>query len=336
MSIRCARSRRGRICNSSRRNSSLSFSPTVGPWTLNGTNGFRLDGVAAGDTSGSSVAGAGDVNGDGFADVIVGAPWAHPHGSYSGSSYVVFGKASGFAASINLSSLNGTNGFRLDGVAADNWSGRGVAGAGDVNGDGFADVMIGRRGAGLTYVVFGKASGFASIIDLSTIDGGNGFGINRTGFPASVAGAGDVNGDGFADVIVGSPGDSPHGGNSGSSYVVFGKASGFAATIRVSKLDGTNGFRLDGTAVSDLSGSSVASAGDVNGDGFADVIVGADGAPNATYAGSSFIIFGRAPDTARTRIGAAAGQYISGGTFGDTLRGLGGRDALQAGAALTI
>ena len=86
--------------------------------TLDGTNGFKLSGVAAGDQSGRSVASAGDVNGDGFADLIVGAAWADPHGSNSGASYVVFGKASGFAANLDLSTLDGTNGFKLSGVAA--------------------------------------------------------------------------------------------------------------------------------------------------------------------------------------------------------------------------
>ncbi len=94
------------------------FASSLNLSTLNGTTGFRLDGVKANDCSGHSVAGAGDVNGDGFADVIVGACGADPNGSDSGSSYVVFGKASGFASSLNLSTLNGATGFRLDGVAA--------------------------------------------------------------------------------------------------------------------------------------------------------------------------------------------------------------------------
>ncbi len=78
-------------------------------------------------------------------------------------------------------------------------------------------------------------------------------------------------------MIVGATGN-PNGSSSGSSYVVFGKASGFAANLNVSSLDGTTGFRLDGEAAFDNSGCSVAGAGDVNGDGFADVIVGASGA----------------------------------------------------------
>jgi hypothetical protein len=284
------------------------FSSTVNLSSLNGTTGFRLDGAAAADSSGYSVASAGDVNGDGFADLIIGAFHADPNGkSDSGSSYVVFGQASGFTSAINLSSLNGTTGFRLNGVTADDASGNSVATAGDVNGDGFADVIIGAPhypaffpGSGSSYVVFGKPSGFTSAINLSSLNGTTGFRLNgvadedQTGI--SVASAGDVNGDGFADLIVGARGADPHGFTSGSSYVVFGKASVFTATINLGGLDGTSGFRLDGVGAGDGSGNSVAAAGDVNGDGFADLIVGADGAdPNShNGSGSSYIIFGKA------------------------------------------
>src|SRR5262245_64534866 len=111
--------------------------------SLDGTTGFRLDGVALLDQSGRSVASAGDINGDGFGDLIVGAYGADPNGSLSGSSYVVFGKAAGFAPTINLSTLDGTTGFRLDGVAAGDRSGISVASAGDVNGDGIGDLIVG-------------------------------------------------------------------------------------------------------------------------------------------------------------------------------------------------
>ncbi|MGQ0485482.1 MAG: hypothetical protein ACT4SY_09050 [Hyphomicrobiales bacterium] len=321
-----------------------SFAAAINLSSLNGSTGFRLDGVAAEDVSGLSVATAGDVNGDGFADVIIGAPRADPHDLTSGSSYVVFGKAAGFAAAIDLSSLNGTNGFRLDGVATYDYSGFSVASAGDVNGDGFADVIIGapvapHSNSGSSYVVFGKVSGFTSVIELSSLNGTNGYRVDgvhaydRSGF--SVASAGDVNGDGFADLIVGAQTADPHGTYSGSSYVVFGKASGFAAAIELSSLNGTNGFRLDGND-NDRSGFSVASAGDVNGDGFADLIIGAPhGSPNLIvgWAGKSYAVFGRPPNSARTRTGSAASQYISGGNFADRLSGLGGNDILEGRGA---
>ena len=129
------------------------------------------------------------------------------------------------SSSINLASLNGTNGFRLDGAAAKAGSGACVSSAGDVNGDGLADIIIGCFGPN-SYVVFGKAGGFASSINLAGLDGSNGFRV--AGGSPSVASAGDVNGDGFDDVIIGNTSDA---GRAGASYVVFGKASGFASAI---------------------------------------------------------------------------------------------------------
>ena len=322
------------------------FPSAIDLGSLNGATGFRLDGIDAEDRSGNSVASAGDVNGDGFADIVIAAYGADPGGvSIAGESYVVFGKAAGFASAIDLGSLNGTTGFRLDGIDANDGSGQSAASAGDVNGDGFADIVIGARTAdpngdsyaGESYVVFGRApGGFASAIALASLDGTTGFRLdgidaNDSG-GRSVASAGDVNGDGFADIVIGATGASPNGHNSaGETYVIFGQAGGFASAIDLGSLNGTTGFRLDGIDTADRSGLSVASAGDVNGDGFADIVIGAkDADPNGnSSAGESYVVFGRPPVVAVTRIGSAAGQYISGGAFADRLFGRDGNDTLE-------
>ena len=271
---------------------------TINLSSLNGSNGFRLDGVSERERSGISVSDAGDVNGDGFDDVVVGARFANPSGDWdTGSSYVVLGKASGFDATLDLSSLDGSNGFRLDGVDV----GSPISNAGDVNGDSFDDLIIGAPdfSAGSSYVVFGRNTGFDTTLDLSDLDGKDGFRLDgKAGdfVGNSVSGAGDLNGDGFDDLIIGADRASPNGVfSAGSSYIVFGKASGFDATMDLSSLNGSNGFRLDGEYDDDHSGGSLSNAGDINSDGFDDLIIGAHGSGrNGLYSGSSYIVFGKA------------------------------------------
>ena len=252
-----------------------------------GTGGFAINGEAQGDFSGFSVSNAGDVNGDGLDELIVGAYRGDPNGNReAGRSYVVFGKADGSV--VNLSAVAaGIGGFAIDGEAAGDFSGRSVSSAGDVNGDGLDDLIVGayrrdpngNRAAGRSYVVFGKADGNA--INLSAVASGiGGFAINGQAAGdssgISVSSAGDVNGDGLDDLIVGAYRANPNGTrtDSGKSYVVFGKADGTAINLSA-VASGIGGFAINGQAANDRSGVSVSSAGDVNGDGLDDLIVGA-------------------------------------------------------------
>jgi hypothetical protein len=289
----------------------------------NGTEGFILEGIDHTDSVGRSVSRAGDVNGDGIDDLIVGSSNAHEN---TGESYVIFGRTAGFPALLPLASLlpagggDGSEGFVIRGIDNYDLAGYCVSDVGDVNGDGVDDVLIGAPyanphrviNAGQSYVVFGRTSGFPPLFELRTLlpagggDGSTGFILNgiddsdQSG--TSLSGAGDVNGDGISDILIAAWAADPRGRSSaGESYVVFGRRTAFPAVFELAALrpeqggDGSEGFTLIGSAVGDHSGFRVSDAGDVNADGVDDLIIGAPGvdAHGKTDVGASYVVFGR-------------------------------------------
>jgi hypothetical protein len=265
--------------------------------SLSGANGFKLNGQQQGDSSGASVSAAGDINRDGYADWLIGAP---NYNSNTGRSYLVFGGPGvGGSGALSLSSLSGVNGFKLNGENEDDSSGVSVSATGDINSDGFVDLVIGADGydggnsEGASYVVFGASGvGSSGSLSLSSLSGVNGFQL--TGEAAnsysgiSVSAAGDINGDGHADLLIGAKG---YNSNAGRGYVVFGGFGiGSSGTLSLSSLNGVNGFKLDGESGSSDSSGSVSTAGDINGDGYADLLIGAEGYNSNT--GRSYVVFG--------------------------------------------
>lgn len=255
---------------------------------------LRISGATPSRTEGSLgaiVAMLGDVNGDGAADVAVGP-------------YVVFGRPKGdIPAEFSVANLDGENGFRM---IVDQGSKDPietalvlVAAAGDLNSDGLADIVVGNpwmnagdaAEVGSLYVVFGRKGPYPSVLRLNKLDGRDGFAIpgvlayDELGLARTAGAAGDVNGDGADDLVLTAGGARGH--DARASFVLFGTEGRFPKTVDIRKLDGTNGFRVKWPT------ATIAGVGDLNADGFDDLLFGGGWIYCCPKPSKGFVLLGR-------------------------------------------
>jgi hypothetical protein len=257
-------------------------------FTSGPTEGVQLVGDGSGGPLGNFVSTAGDFDGDGLMDIVIGAYHNTVLGrNLAGTVYVMFGSTTlGADGMVDMATFqSGSDGFRIIGAAAGDAFGETVAGGGDVNGDGYDDVLAGsqhhnpggRSEAGAVWVIFGRPreSTFTDI-DLASLSADLGikiYGGYLQSWMFTCAYIGDMNGDGFDDIAIGASGSVGIPTKSGGWYVIFGKSSMSDFDVRGLSAAATDGFIIAGTESQAYPGRYVGSAGDFNGDGYSDALV---------------------------------------------------------------
>ncbi|PUE48226.1 hypothetical protein B9Z47_08350 [Limnohabitans sp. 2KL-1] len=301
--------------------------------TIAASSGYRIAGSTDNHGFGYVVSGGADVNGDGLADMVVSAPGEGSTAPPTGAAYVIYGNSTGTSYQITGTTVPSSMGYKI--VADLNSGLRSVDMVGDVNGDGLADVIVSTYTAGTNsnygaaYVVYGNSTG--SSVNLSSVASTPSLGFKIASTTSEylglrVSGAGDVNGDGLMDLMV-----SGGGGFTNAVYVIYGNASGTSMSVgtAASSLSPSQGFQITGQV-----GFAVSAAGDINGDGLDDLIVGG---PSNVTAGSYNVVLGGTQWITSvvkgqgTITGAAASEALVGSTGDDTLTGGGGVDRFFAG-----
>ena len=299
--------------------SDIDFNGAVAPSTA-----VRILGDDESDMSGASVSSAGDVNADGYDDFLIGAPLGDPAGGDgAGEAYLVFGHAGAWSDIDFNSAVPAGTAIRILGDDQGDESGWSVSWAGDVNADGYDDVLMGASGgdpvggdeAGEAHLVFGHGGAWLDIDFNSPVSPSTAIRISGDDEDdhcgVSVSSAGDVNNDGYDDVLIGALDADPAGGSeAGETYLLFGHSGewsdiDFNGAVRLSAA-----LRIFGDDEGDRSGWCVSSAGDVNNDGYDDVLIAAYRAEPAggTDAGESYLVFGRPTRAFNDRTDVSAGN----------------------------
>lgn len=240
------------------------------------------------DNAGSDIEGAGDVNGDGYDDLLIAAQESDEGFTNAHQTYVIFGRPDNWTMGMSLADANAS----FIGEGDNHMAGSALAAAGDVNGDGFDDILIGApgnspfgHGSGMAYLIFGKASGWEMDTILSNANASFA-GIVYEGNGHEVAGLGDVNGDGYDDFATATiyAGD-----RAGCTYVWFGKPDGWKMNTRVWEADAWFNGEVEWT----YSGRSVTGGNDLNGDGFDDIVIATpEHSTTTAEVGKVYVIFG--------------------------------------------
>ncbi len=271
----------------------------------------KYTGEAATNYAGSSVSAAGDVNGDGFGDFLIGGYGNDDGGYNAGAAYLVLGSAT--PGDLELSAANA----KYAGEESD-YAGFDVSTAGDVNGDSFGDLLIGAFGnadagyqAGAAYLVLGNAT--PGDVDLGTADAQYTGGKQSECAGISVSTAGDVNGDGFGDLLIGSRHYSDDDPFVGAAYLVLGSAAPSDLELAAADAEYTSVWP------DNLLHISVSTAGDADGDGLGDLLIGASNSDRGgSSAGAAYLLLGDATPSSRS---LATADAVYGGGFGDLLVG---------------
>jgi hypothetical protein len=244
----------------------------------------KLVGESEGDQAGYAVAAAGDINGDGLMDVLIGAPGVDETGGEAGAAYLLHGPLSGEVSLRNADA-------RIFGAETDARVGYALSSVGDLDADGYQDLFIGAWGddtngsfAGAAWIVHGPIEGDIDLSQEEIVFFGEKAGDNAG---TAVSSAGDVNGDGWIDLLIGAPNYDPGGAiSTGSAYLLYGPHS---ESLELDSADAS----LRGEATADYAGQRIEGAGDLNGDGFDDMIIAAWGSDTGgSAAGAVYLVNG--------------------------------------------